>query len=302
MTSLTRNQATKQRGVAQANTSSATSASKPGDSETDCMLTAKTLSESLERLRESICDKIGGDIRDLRENLKVDIDSVRSELTASVANVQASLTSQDARIKDLERAADFSGDCVTQLNSTVMQLQKTVKELQTKCEDLEGRSRRNNLRLIGIEEGVEQGQPIKFVSDLLQDILELDGAPLLDRAHRSLRAKPKPGEPPRVFIMRVHYTHVRDEILRKSSLKPLMYNGKKVYIFPDYTFAVSKKRSAFGEVKKRLRAIEGVKFGLRFPATLRVTFPGKKEHSFVDPALAMDFVNRELGGTEADDN
>lgn len=296
-TSVTRNQATKQRSAAQANASSAT-----GDAEAESTLTAKMLSQSLDGLRDSICEKIGADIRNLRENLKVDIDSVRSELTTSIASLQATLTSHDSRIKDLETAADFNGDCVTQLNSTVMQLQKELKELHTKCEDLEGRSRRNNLRLVGIEEGAEQGQPTKFVSALLKDVLELDGAPLLDRAHRSLRAKPKPGEPPRVFIMRVHYTHVRDEILRKSSQKPLFYNGKKVYIFPDYTSAVTKKRAAFGDVKKRLRVVEGVKFGFRFPASLRITFPGKKEHSFEDPALAMDFVNRELGNTEAEDN
>uniref|UniRef100_A0A0F8CFM7 Uncharacterized protein n=1 Tax=Larimichthys crocea TaxID=215358 RepID=A0A0F8CFM7_LARCR len=54
------------------------------------------------------------------------------------------------------------------------------------------------------------------------------------------------------------------------------------------------KGKGFGDVKKRLRSIEGAKYGLRFPATLRVTLPGSKERTFEDPTLALDFINREI--------
>ncbi|KAJ0036998.1 hypothetical protein NQD34_005675, partial [Periophthalmus magnuspinnatus] len=231
----------------------------------------------------------GQDIRGLKIDLNKSIESVRAELTASVTNIQATLSSHDTRIKDLECSASFTGDTVTSLDSATAQLQKEMKELRAKCEDLEGRSRRNNLRLVGVEEA-ERGQPTKFVSELLKEILGLDAAPLLDRAHRSSQEKTKQGGPPRVFIMCVHYAHVRDEILRKSSQQPLMYMGRKVYIFPDFTSSVAKKRAAFGDVKKRLRSVEGARYGMCFPATLRVTLPGKRERTFVDPKLVMDFV------------
>lgn len=110
------------------------------------------------------------------------------------------------------------------------QLQVEVRDPQAKCEGLEGRSRRKHLRLTGVEEGAESGQPTHFVSHLLKELLDLDEAPLLNRAHRSLRAKSKPGEPPRVFILRVHYTHTRDEIYA-SPAGALWYIERRISIF-----------------------------------------------------------------------
>lgn len=167
--------------------------------------------------------RLGRLFKTIRADIKLDIDSVRSELAASITSLQASLTSHYTRVKDLEKAVDFTGDCDNELHATVGQLQGEVRDPQAKCEDLEGRSRRKNLRLTGVEEGAESGQPTHFVSHLLKELLNLDEAPLLNRAHRSLRAKSKPGEPPRVFILRVHYTLTRDEILRKSSRGSLVY-------------------------------------------------------------------------------
>ena len=298
----TQNQSAKQqqRNTAQPDTVSAAAAgpASPEASIGSHTLTLKMLSDSLSSLQDSVCGKIGAAIQTLREDIKLDIASVRNELSVAVTSLQASLASHDNRLKELEKAASYTGDCTTEPCATVSQLQGDVRELQAKCEDLEGHSRRNNLRLTGVEEGFEKGQPTQFVSQLLKDILNLSEAPLLDRAHRSLRAKPKPGDPPRVFIMRVHYTHTRDEILCKPARAPLMYQGKMLHIYPDYTTAVMKKRAAFGDVKKRLRSIEGAKYGLRFPATLRVTLPGSKEHTFEDPDLALDFINR---GTQVAD-
>ena len=256
-------------------------------------LTPDMISDSLNSLQDSVCAKIGAAIQTLRDDIKLDMDSVRGELSAPVTSLRASLGSHDTRLNELEKAADYTGDCTTELRAIVSQLQGGMRELQAKCEDLKGRSRRNNLRLIGVEEGLENGQATQFVSQLLKGVLNLSEAPLLYRAHRSLRAKSKPGEPPRVFIMHVHYTLTRDEKLRKSSQGPLMYKGKMLHSYPEYTTAVMKKGAAFGDVKKRLKSIEGAKYGLRFPATLCVTLPGSKERTFEDPTPALDFINRE---------
>ena len=40
--------------------------------------------------------------------------------------------------------------------------------------------------MFGVEEGAEREQPTQFVSQLLNEILNLDKPPLLDRAHRTL--------------------------------------------------------------------------------------------------------------------
>lgn len=115
---------------------------------------------------------------------------MRGKLSVAVTTLRASLASHGTKLKELEKVADYTGDCTTELRATVSQLQGDVRELQAKCEDLEGCSRWNNLQLTGVEEGLENGQPTQFVSQLLKYVLNLSEAPLLDRAHRSLRAKP----------------------------------------------------------------------------------------------------------------
>ena len=231
--------------------------------------------------------KIWVAIQTLQDDVKLDIGSVSVELSAAVTSWRTLLASHDTQAKELEKAAYYTGDCATELHATVSQLQGGVRELQAKCEDLEGCSRQKKLRLAGDEEGLENGQPTQFVSQLLKDVLNLSKAPLLERAHRSLQAKPKPGEPPCVLIMSVHYTHTRDEILRKSSQDPLMYKGKMLHIYPDYTTTVMKKRAAFGDVKRRFRSIEGAKYGLQFLATLRITLPASKDLQGSHPGTGL---------------
>ncbi|KAJ8409744.1 hypothetical protein AAFF_G00218030 [Aldrovandia affinis] len=82
---------------------------------------------------------------------------------------------------------------ITELEANVGSLTTRVTYLDNRCEDLEGRMRRNNIRLLGIPEGVEGPRPTESVAGLLQELLGLDEKPLLDRAHRTLRSRPRGG-------------------------------------------------------------------------------------------------------------
>lgn len=146
----------------------------------------------------------------------------------------------------MELSATTCSDDLTSLQCAVSVLTEEVRQLQAKCEDLEGRSRRNNIRLIGIPEGLETSNPREFISHLLQDLLKLNEAPLLDRVHRSLGPKPREGAPPRPLLIRVHYFHVKEQLLRLAGANsPLLYQGRRISIFPDFTPAVAKKRSVY---------------------------------------------------------
>ncbi|KAL2083794.1 hypothetical protein ACEWY4_021567 [Coilia grayii] len=171
------------------------------------------------------------------------------------------------------------------------ELRSEIATLNAKCEDLEGHSRRTNIRLVGIPEGVEGPNLTEFVSGLLQDVLKLDHKAIVDRAHRSLREKPKTGDPPRPFIIRIHYYQDRDRILRKAEeLSPVVYQERRVWFFPDYTTAVAKKRAQFGEAKRLLRSIKEVKSRLVYPALLKITLPDGTLHKCEDPSVAEKFI------------
>ena len=251
-------------------------------------LTPEMLTKALESLKESVFAKIESANKDLHAEIK----SVKHELGASIDGLQTTLSAHDGRLTELEKSATFNGDNVAELQTTVDRLKEAVLRLEARCDDEESRNRRNNLLLSGVSEGLELNQPTQFVSELLKEVFQLSEAPLLDRAHRSLRPKPNPGNPPRIFIMRVHYTRDRDEMLRKANQGgPFSYKGNKLSLWPDYTKSVREKRSAFKEVRQKVKKINGAETKLYFPATLRISLPGEPQHSFTDASRALEFVN-----------
>ncbi|KAI4790022.1 hypothetical protein KUCAC02_034878 [Chaenocephalus aceratus] len=71
----------------------------------------------------------------------------------------------------------------------------TLTDCWPKVTDLESRSRRNNIRIVGLPESIEGPPPSTFFPKLLMEVLGkgvLDSSPECDRAHRSLTDKPKP--------------------------------------------------------------------------------------------------------------
>ncbi|KAJ8377871.1 hypothetical protein AAFF_G00250220 [Aldrovandia affinis] len=174
---------------------------------------------------------------------------VKDELKRSIERIQNKLDAHGVVLSELERGATDHSTRITELEANVGSLTARVTYLDNRCEDLEGRMRRNNIRLLGIPEGVEGSRPTESVAGLLQELLGLDEKPLLDRAHRTLRSRPG--------------------------------RGRRVSIFPDYTTAVAKKRASFGDVKRQLRACPGVKYGLIYPAVLRLTLPDSSTHRFL---------------------
>lgn len=257
------------------------------------------LTKALDSIKCDICSKIEQAVG----GLQAEIVAVREEMVSSVTSLQKTADDQESRLKELEGSATATCDSVSAIEVTVSELQSQVKDLQEKCEALENRSRRNNIRLVGIPEDKEGTMATEFVSNLLQEVLGLDEKPLLDRAHRSLQTKPKPDQPPRPFIARVHFFHVRELIIRQArQLQSLSFSGRPIYIFPDLTAAEATKIAAFGDARKRLRKIEGARFGFRQPAKFRITLPGAKERVFTNPQLAMDYINSALRDNGAREN
>lgn len=248
---------------------------------------ASSLQEMMNAIRDDICGKIDS----LSTELRSEIATVRTELRSAITPLQQKVDTHEGTIRELEHAASDQGDRLSELENVVQTLKTQVSQLTAKCEDLEGRSRRNNVRLVGIPENVEGPNPTEFVSGLLQDIFKLDHKPIVDRAHRSLRQKPKKDDPPRPFIIRLHYYQDRDRILRRAGeLSPVVYQDRRVLLFPDYTAAVASKRGEFREAKRLLRSIKEVKFRLVFPALLKITLPDGTLHKFDDPSAAEEFI------------
>lgn len=112
---------------------------------------------------------------------------------------QLGLTVEDhgQRVSSLEFVAEDLSQWVTDLENICSTLRSDNAKLKDKVSDLEGRSRQQNIRILGLPESTESGRPAEFFSGLLREVFgeeTLPSPPDIDRAHRTLAAKPAPGQ------------------------------------------------------------------------------------------------------------
>ena len=98
-------------------------------------------------------------------------------------------------------------------------LRKQCSALAAKALDLESRARRCNIRIVHCPESLEGPRPTVFFAELLSEVFSdvLGGQVVeIERAHRSLEAKPAPGKPPRPVIVCLLRFQVKDKIIRHA--------------------------------------------------------------------------------------
>lgn len=261
-------------------------------------------------LKSQILHSIKGDvtamIREELENalsndfnfIKTELQAVRNEIANNIAATRTEIDQVKATVKDVESGLSTWTDDVLNLQTTVTSLQKELADLRGKCEDMEGRVRRCNVRILGVPEE-QNSSSTASVSKLLKEMLGMDKDILVDRSHRSLMPKRQDGKP-RAIVTKLYYYQACAEILRRArSQAPLRFNGKPIAMFLDYTTPVARERVAFTEVRRLLRDQQGVCFGILFPAQLCIPHKGE-DKEFLDSGKAMDYVKRHVIGTAKD--
>lgn len=226
--------------------------------------------------------------------LRADLNAVRAEIASNSTATRAEITSIKSDVEDVKSGLSTWSDEVNSLQTIVTDLQSELVKIRDRCEDMEGRMRRGNIRIVGVEEYPNSTNP-KEVSKIIREALQMDRDVKVDRSHRTAAlTKPGGGERPRVIIAKLHYDGDAADILRRARDKaPLTYQGKRIAIFPDYTTSVAKARAAFSDARKVLRGRSDVRFGLLYPARLKITY---KEDSkeFRDPVKAMDYIRKTI--------
>ena len=154
-------------------------------------------------ITSSISALLTTQLADHKQSLLAEIKDTYAKYEAKLDSVQATVNEHQQRIEKLEQFTDYIGDVDPKLTAMAAENAK----LKAKVMDLEGRSRRNNTCIIGLPENIEGSQPTAFFSQHLFDVLGtnvLTSPPELDRAHRTLTAKPGPLGRPRAVLIRFH--------------------------------------------------------------------------------------------------
>lgn len=236
-------------------------------------------------IKEEMKNALADDFATLRK----EIQDVKTEIYNNTSAIRAEVDHVKANVVAMEEGLSEWSDNVVDLQGKVSTLETQVAVLKEKCEDMEGRMRRGNIRIIGVPELQGSSTP-GAVSLLLKEVFQMDKEVRVDRSHRSL-TKRTPGGRPRAIIAKMNSEGDALDILRRARISggKLRYKDHPISIFPDYTASVVKARAAFTDVRKLLRDKPGVRYGIFFPATLRITH-NNAEVEFVDAAKAMDYV------------
>lgn len=249
----------------------------------------RLLSDIIKHEIASFRAEIKQDLESLRQDTKADIASLKTEFGVELASMNTAHSETATTVREMEGALNRRDSSITALDDTITELRQTMEKVKDRSDDLENRSRCQNLRIIGIPEGSENGKPPAFMASFFAEILgdNIADPLVLDRAHRSLAPKPKPGDRPRLMIVRLHYYSDKEKILQISKNKgELKFRGTRVHIFPDMSAELS-RQAAFTPVKAKLRQA-GITY---HPAELRLTCDGVS-HSFKTPAAVEDFLSK----------
>lgn len=90
-----------------------------------------------------------------REALSTEFKAALISLETKLDSVQTVMLDQGTRITSLESNVDLLSERILLLEVTCSELTERYAKLKAKTSDLEGRSRRNNIRIIGVPESVE---------------------------------------------------------------------------------------------------------------------------------------------------
>ncbi|CAL1574303.1 unnamed protein product [Knipowitschia caucasica] len=207
------------------------------------------IKKDLENFRSEIC-----------EEMKKQTGELATEMSQKLHDTNIRVSAVEERIQQVEDSMAESERWDIGVKNTLIQLLQSQRALQDKVSDLEGRARRNNIRLYGVPEGSEGTSLVAFIDNLIKS--ELGGDAPMDRnfgiegAHRALGPKPPASAPPRSIIVRFLSFSIKETILHAAWKKTVRI---QVYFDHDYALEVQKRRKEYIPIKRALKE-KGIRF------------------------------------------
>lgn len=116
-----------------------------------------------------------------------------TKLETSVEDLKCQINGLEHRIEETEERISAAEEMGKRHERALRYLLERETDLTGRCEDLQNRLRRNNLRIYQVPEGCEGENTVEFVRGLLATALQIphDMDIKIERAHRALAPKPK---------------------------------------------------------------------------------------------------------------
>ncbi|KAK7903956.1 hypothetical protein WMY93_016563 [Mugilogobius chulae] len=152
-------------------------------------------------------------LRAIRD-LKTTMNDRFNILEESLSSTKASVADLSARTHEVEKASSDHENRLSLVETTLAAIRSENNLLRQKVVDLEARSRRQNIKIVGLPEKIENGCMEDFLSRFLPQLLgpdHFDKPVMVDRAHRLGVRAPEAGGRPRVTIARIHSCQTKEK-------------------------------------------------------------------------------------------
>ncbi|KAJ8386803.1 hypothetical protein AAFF_G00165980 [Aldrovandia affinis] len=217
----------------------------------------------------------------LKDSLKEALDPITKQMVEN-GNILRSLKEQS------ETHAKKFDTVFNKIDSMQVDLRKNEKEtsscfaevtkLRKKLNDLEDRSRSNNVRLVNLPAGIEGDDPSGYLQKMLPEwiptLKRSHSTPLeIDRAHRIYSNNTSR---PRTMIFKLlRYTDRQAILAGVRKARPALSDGTQLLFFADYSPGTTQERQGYREIRVKLRR-KGIDSFLIYPAILRVNYKGTR--------------------------
>lgn len=218
-------------------------------------------------LKEVLCainacrSSIGGMWEELKA-LSEEFGSIKQELQKTVE-----------RVKTVEERVSQVEDIVTPMRLEFKKMQAQLDANSLKMDEWENRSRRQNVRVMGLPEKSEGSCPEEFMEKWLKEVFGAEAFSQffsIERAHRVPSRPAYSGDRPRPMILRFFCYKDKLNLMQRSREKgDIFFNGARIAIYPDYSPDLQRRRAGFLDIKRTLRN-HNISYALLYPARLRI--------------------------------
>ncbi|XP_030048126.1 LOW QUALITY PROTEIN: bifunctional heparan sulfate N-deacetylase/N-sulfotransferase 3-like [Microcaecilia unicolor] len=213
--------------------------------------------------------------------LKAEMSAVRKTIREAVTDIQKEVREIGGRVEQLEDTLEHVEGEIEGLRTALTIVQAEKAKLQLEVEDLENRSRRNNLRFKGVPETDQNKDCAQVIRELCARILDIgmegqtnmeESEIRFDRVHRSLG--PRRDQQPRDIVVCFKDYTIKDKIWKKArSQGEILWDNNKILVFQDLALGTLQRRREFKDLTTYLQQ-SNFRYRWIFPFGLQFTAEG----------------------------
>ncbi|KAJ1104919.1 hypothetical protein NDU88_002327 [Pleurodeles waltl] len=192
-------------------------------------------------------------------------------MSLDIAGFQSQISGLDQRVATVE----------TQVASWTDRDQELLY-LHSKLIDLEDRSRRNNVYLLGFPEGIEGADIFSYLRETLPKLTDIAFGPPLEfqRAHRlGPKRQDGNGRPRPIIVCMLRHMQSRQLLQAARMQGPFRSGTLEIRLSDDFSMETAERRKAFLSLRTHLRHLD-VKVGLFEPARMWITKNGESRNFY----------------------